>query len=526
MPTSTKAREKAAADAAVEFFPRRLAFSKDRFAGLPFELRPWQEKIIRDIFGPQVYDPEVGDWVRRIRTAYIEVPRKNGKTELGAGIALKLLFADGANGAEIYSVASDEDQAGKVFSAASAMVESNPSLKGRVRGVWKNLIEHKNGGIYRIIPGKAAGNHGHNPSGVIFDELHEQATRELWDVMTSGGGMRSQPLTVAFSTAGTDRSSICWEMHDKGEKWAQDIIEDHSFYYVRYGQSEGDDWRDREVWKRANPALGEFLLTSFLETEYASAEFSPGRQNAFRNLYLNEWTQQQIRWIDMGVWDGSAGVVVEPDLVGSQAFGGLYYAKARSMVAWVLVVPGDEGSFEVLPRFFLPESSAKEGEWAAQYRQWAEEGYITLTPGDVTDFDAIEAQILKDSGRFDLRSLAMRKHYMGGQIGQHLGDAFGYATSPGDEGLSGFLHSMGGYTFASVEFDRLLGGAKLHHGGNPVLRWMADTVVARTSPNGDIMPDVDASQGDISGICALLMALDLAAGTEESSDPQVAIMDM
>lgn len=512
--TSTT-RETEAANKVVEWFPNYLSFSKGRFGGKPFALKPWQEGIIRDIFGPHVYDEELGQWVRKIRTAYVEMPRKNGKTELGAGIALRLLFADKEKGAEVYSVAEDLDQANKVFAAARTMVEADDRLLDRCK-VYKRLIEHQNGSIYRVIPSDAAGNHGHNPSGVIFDELHTQKTRDLWDVMTSGQGTRAQPLTVAFTTAGTDKESICWEQHDYGEKVAKGLVTDPSFYYCRYGQADGDDWEDEEVWKRCNPALGDFLLMSFLRSEYAKAKASPARQNAFRNLYLTEWTQQVERWIDMGVWDESAGSVVEPDLGNQTCFGGLDLASVSDLTAWVMAFPQDDGKVKLVGHYFVPEAALQSHrKYSSLYRQWESRPNFHVTPGEATDYGFVRAQIVKDANRYYLGKINMDYKFQGGQLASELLD---------DEGLpvESFSQTHMGYGDPMREFERLLLERKLEHGGDPIMRWAADNVVARQDENGNLKPDKKRSQDKIDPIVAAVMAI---AGIDANagSEPGVAV---
>jgi phage terminase large subunit-like protein len=503
----------AEADLAVDFFRKYLSFSKGPEGGKPFILRPFQVPIIRDIFGQQVWDDEAGGWVRKIRTAYIEIPRKNGKTELGAGIALKMLCQDHEVGAEVYSVAEDLDQAYKVFNAARTMVQGHPLLSKKMK-CYRRLIEHENGGIYRALPSDAAGNHGHNPSAVIFDELHAQKNRELWDVMTSGGGTRNQPLTVAFSTAGTDRESICWDIHDKGEKWADGIITDPSFYYVRFGMKPGDDWEDEAVWRRVNPALGDFLRTSFLRSEYTDAALSPAKQNAFRNLYLNEWTQQSIRWLDMGLWDDSAGSVVEPDLAGKPCFGGLYVGGSGGLAAWVMVFP-DGDKVKLLPRFFLPEEALTKSPHSGVYADWKRHDLLTVTPGRDVDYPRIRSQIEKDAGKFEIRGMNLFTVWLGSQLAQELVEQFGSRL------VTGFRNTFPGYSIAVREFERLLAAGGLEHGGNPVLRWMADSIVVRHNVDGDVKPDTEGSQSPISGLVATLMALDLTARDAGPAEPMV-----
>jgi phage terminase large subunit-like protein len=259
------------AERKVLWFPRYLTHVKGRWAGQELVLMDWTANdLIRPMFGLLIWDPELGMWVRQIREVYCEIPRKNAKSTVGAGIGLNLLTADGEEGAEVYSIAEDTDQALVIFDMARQMVEANQALS-KICKVYKKLIEvpHK-GNIYRVLPGDASGSHGKNVHGLIVDELHTQKSRDLVDVMTSAQGARAQPLTVQFTTAGTDMNSICREKHDYGEKIRKGIIEDPSFLYLRYGVPEDEefDWEDEQVWRDANPALGQVLTMAFMRSEY------------------------------------------------------------------------------------------------------------------------------------------------------------------------------------------------------------------------------------------------------------------
>ena len=235
--------DKAKADRAVNFI-QRLKHTKGRFYGVPFLLEAWQEKIIRDIFGTVKEDG-----TRQYRTMYIEVPRKNGKSELGAAIALLLEYADDEMGAEIYGAAAEREQASIVFDVAVQMVRQSPGLSKRSKIVesTKRLIYSAKASFYRVLSAEHATKHGFNAHGVVVDELHVQPNRKLWDVLTSSGGTRSQPLVAAFTTAGYDRNSICWEMH----QYALDILGgkkvNPSFYAVIFAADMDDDWTDEAI---------------------------------------------------------------------------------------------------------------------------------------------------------------------------------------------------------------------------------------------------------------------------------------
>ncbi|GAI76108.1 unnamed protein product, partial [marine sediment metagenome] len=280
----------------------------------------WQEKIIRKIFGTVKKDG-----TRQYRTVYIEIPRKNGKTEMGAAIALYLLFGDGEKGAEIYSAAGDTDQAALVYDAASPMVQQSVALTGysRILDSRKRIIYPANNSFYRVVSSEAKTKQGFNAHGVIFDELHVQPNRNLWDALTTSGGTRTQPLVIAITTAGYDRNSICWEQHDYAEKVIKGVIKDPSFYAVIYGADKDDDWEDEKVWYKANPALGEFRSIDEMRSLFKKAKEIPALQNTFKRLYLDIWTSQRTRWMEIEDWDATAGMVIEENLKGRPCVAGL-----------------------------------------------------------------------------------------------------------------------------------------------------------------------------------------------------------
>ena len=259
--------DKAKADHAVNFI-NCLKHTKGRWRGVPFELLPWQDEIIRTLYGTV---KENG--YRQYNTCYCEIPKKNGKSELAAAIALYMTCGDGEWGAEVYGCASDRQQASIVFDVAVDMVDQCPALKKRIKPVMsvKRLVYKPTNSFYQVLSAEAYTKHGLNVHAVIFDELHAQPNRELFDVMTKGSGdARTQPLFFLITTAGTDRNSVCFEQHQK----ALDIIEgrkiDPTFYPVIYGASDEDDWSSEDVWYKANPSLGYTIDIEKVQNAYLS----------------------------------------------------------------------------------------------------------------------------------------------------------------------------------------------------------------------------------------------------------------
>lgn len=512
--TATEQRPKineAAANKAVDFI-QALTHVQGIWAGKPFILMPWQRDIIRTIFGTLNLDG-----TRQYRTVYIEIPRKSGKTEISAAIALYLLFCDGEIGAEIYCAAADRDQASLVFLRAAQMVRQSQTLSNvaKIIDSTKRIIFPKHGSFLRAIPADVPGSHGFNAHGIIFDELHVQPNRDLWDTLKKSTGTRRQPLIVAITTAGFDRESICWELHEYGRQIIAGTIEDPTFFACIYGAPEDADWLDEDVWYACNPALvhddeelvvgGPFRGIEEMRAEARQAKHMPTAQNDFRRYYLDQWNQQSTRWIDMALWDANdTGEVDEVALAGRKCYGGLDLATVRDMTAWVMLFPRDDDPdhVDVLPRFWCPEARlyAEDNRYRDQYQAWAQEGFLKTSPGKSIDYKWVASQIIEDAHTYYLVDLNIDRLFQGYQVGTELAE----------EGLQVFGMGQGFLSFAVPmrEFEGRLLAHKINHGGNPILRWMADNVVVKTDPAGNIKPDKAKSQGKIDGIVALVMALD------------------
>lgn len=290
---------KSAADHAVNFI-ECLKHTKGKWAGEPFKLMPWQEQIIRDIFGTLKPNGK-----RQFTTAFIEIPKKCGKSELAAAVALYLLYADGEASPEVYGAAADRQQASIVFDVANSMVQMCPALmiRSKIKAATKRIDNLINNGKYQVLSADVANKHGFNVSGLVLDEVHAQPNRKLYDVLTKGSGdAREQPLFFLITTAGNDTKSICYELHQK----AKDILEgrkiDPTFYPVIFGADDDDDWSDPAVWAKANPSLGITISIDKVKEAYESARQNPAEENTFRQLRLNQWVKQSVRWMPMDKW--------------------------------------------------------------------------------------------------------------------------------------------------------------------------------------------------------------------------------
>ena len=491
---------------AIQFIERRLKHVDGKWAGTPFILPEWQrEGIIRPLFGTVREDG-----TRQYRTAFLALPRKNGKSTMAAAIGLKMLFADGEAGAQIFSAAADRDQARIVFNSAWRMIEASPALSGRAKKYRVGTIEvPKTGSIYRVLSADAYSKHGLNAHGIIFDELHAQPNRELWDVLTTSTGARVQPLVVAITTAGYDEQSICFELWNYAEKVLSGVIDDPTFFaYIRSAPKEAD-WRDEKVWRATNPALGEFRNIEEMRDLARRAEYTPALQNTFRRLYLNQWTSQETRWLDLSAWDESAGLVVEQKLEGRACYAGLDLASTTDIAALVLVFPMDDGTFESLSYFWIPGDNIQERvrRDRVPYDVWVAQGLITATEGNVIDYAAIESKIKQLAAGFNIREIGFDR-WGATQLSQNL-QGENFTVVPIGQGFA----SMSAPT---KELLNLILSQRLHHGGHPVLRWMADNMMVRTDPAGNLKPDKQKSREKIDGMVALIMAIDRAIRNENA----------
>ncbi|MFC1791853.1 terminase large subunit [Gemmatimonadota bacterium] len=378
---------------------------KGPLAGQPLKLLPWQHELVCLLFGCV---DEAG--LRQYRTAFVFVPRKGGKTHTAAAIALALLFIDGEEGAEIYSAAHDRDQAAICFDVAAGMVKRLPELRAASRTIdhTKRILHPATDGFYRAISADAAGSHGFNASAVVFDELHTQRNRDLWDALLTSTAARAQPLVVAITTAGWDRESICWEVYDYATKVQAGVIEDPTFLPVIFEADKDDDWTSEEVWRKANPGLGVTVPLSYFETECEKAREMPAYQNTFRRLLLNQWTEQADRWIDLSVWDRCDGEVDPGTLEDRECYAGLDLSTTTDISAFVMVFPPVAGEpLQVVPFFWIPEDNAHQRSRrdGVPYDAWLRDGWMKSTEGSVVDYDCLRADINELGESFNIREI-------------------------------------------------------------------------------------------------------------------------
>ena len=503
-------------------------------AGQLFRLEDWQKAIIANIFGWKRFDSK-GRTVRRYREVLIYIPRKNGKTPMAAGIGVLVTFCDSEIGQQNYIAAAERGQAGKLFRYCKGMIEAEPELSSRCTlygghaeaGQSRSVVIEATNSFMRVISADAGAQHGGTTHLAIVDELHTQLNRGLVDVLQTSlaSENRKQPLAIWLTTADYDRPSICNEKHNYASKVRDGIIEDPAFLPVIYEAAIDDDWTDPETWAKANPNLGVSVSVEYMQRECKRAQDSPEYENTFKRLHLNVKTQQAVKCIPMDRWDACASEIDITALAKREVFAALDIGATSDFTALALVFPHDDSqpvqvpvdpedldgpkttvvrrSFTLLPGFWLPESPVtRDPRMQATINTWQRQGFIRTTPGDVVDYDLVLADVLTILRPFQLAGFAFDRGFQGSQMGNNLMKHFGDKVEQFPQGLLSMAAPF-------RELIELLKTGKLHHDGNPVMRWMASNTAAETR-GGLTKPSKDKSAEKIDGITAATMAIGLA----------------
>lgn len=508
--------DETAAQWAVDFFTRYIRFTEGEWAGQPFVLEPWEaEDIIRPLFGWKR-----ADGTRRYRRCIVWVPRKNGKTELAAGIALLCLVADGEWGGQGYSIATVEDQAKIVFNKATTMVGFSEELQGCVESWKTSVFCPELNASFKPLSRQPSGKHGLSASFLIGDEVHEWADDRLYTFLHQSTGARLQPIEFLISTAGV-RQGFGWELWTYCLKIRDGVIEEPELLLVVYGADEDDDWTDEEVWKKANPNLGVSLKWDYLRTEFRNAQESARKENDFKRYHLNIWTEQTTRWIQMERWDACSAAKpgemlwaeLEETLKGRQCYGGLDLSSTTDVTSLKLVFPPNEekGKWHVLCRFWIPSDNMelRVRRDRVPYDLWHSAGAIVATDGNIIDYRVIKEQIYLDMEAFQIQA-----------IGTDPWNATQVSVELAEEGvpMAKFRQGFASMSAPSKEFERLVLGTLLEHGQHPVLRWMVSNVAVQTDPAGNIKPDKLKSTERIDGVVATIEGIGMTMAGEEQSN--------
>lgn len=504
--------DEAAAQAATAYFPRRLRHTEAEWAGKPFHLAAWQrDRLVRPVFGWKR-----ADGTRLIRIVWMEVPRKNGKTELAAGLSLTVLMGDGEIGGQLYSMAVDKDQAKIVFNKAGVMVNYHEALRKNLEVLKTSIFNPQLMASFKPLSSGPGGKHGFSPSFAIGDEVHEWPNGDLADVVHKGTAARRQPLEVYITTAGIIGEGYAWEMHELALDIAKGEIEDPTFLPILYGAPEDANWRDEETWRAANPNYGVSVKVDYMRSEAEKAARSPRAENDFKRFHLNIWTEQVTRWLPMDSsedgtgWNDCSATPGDRDLwqtlfitmQGKQCFGGLDLSLTNDLtsVCWAFPPAEEKGRWTFLWRFWLPEAAVRKAPLARRkrYEKFAEAGALKVTSGNVTDFGIVRADIVADAKRFMVQWLGIDR-YNAAQLANELKDNDGM---PVEYFGQGFV-SMSAPT---QSFERLVTGGELEHGNHPVAAWMARNVVVDRDAAGGIKPTKAKASDKIDGIVAAIMA--------------------
>jgi phage terminase large subunit-like protein len=489
------------AQLSIDFFHEHLVFIEGEKAGQPFILELWQQSILANIFG--WIRP---DGTRRYREAFLFEPRKNGKTPFAAGIVDFVAFADGEPGAQIYSSAGEKEQAALIYRHAAGMIARNPELAKRARcyRTFKSIEFYEGDCIYRALTADADTKHGQNTHLVINDELHIHKNRDLIDTLETSTASRREPLIIHITTAGFDKHSICYEKYSYAKKVRDGDIDDPKFFPVIYEALEDDDWTDEKVWYKANPNLGVSVSLDYFKGACQKAQDIPASENTFKRLHLNIWTEQETRWLSMIKWNACDEKCDEANLIGRECFAGLDLSSNKDITAFVMAFKVDN-NIVLIPRFWIPKANAHERERkdGVPYSLWERQGFLTMTEGNVIDYEYVIDDIQKDFEKFDVRGVAF--------------DRFGFEAVRqrfirvgADE--SKFISFGQGYLSMSPpmkELEKLVLEGVIVHNDNPVLKWMASNVAVLQDPAGNVKTNKDKSSEKIDGIVASIMAIGL-----------------
>ena len=489
-----------AANRAVAFIESHVRHCKGELAGKKFKLEKWQkEDLIKPIFGWKHKD----SYLRKYRSVYCEIPRKNGKSTLGAAVALYMLFADSELGSEIFSCAGDRNQASIIFDLAKRMIQLDPILSSKAKVFRNSITFPAKGNTYRVLSADASLQHGHNPNAILFDELHTQKSRELYDTMVTGTGARTQPLLFTMTTAGASKTdgNICWEVHSYSEKVKKEIINDDTHLSVIYAADENDDIQDPKTWKKANPNLGISVSEDYLKTEAKRASELPSYENTFKRLHCNIWTTSVTKWISDSVWMENYEEIDLEFLKGKECWGGLDLASTMDLSSLVLYFPLEDKKDVVLVWFWCPEQSAelRGRKYKLPYDEWIADGYIKATEGDVQDYDFIRKDINEIIKDYNLQSIAFDR-WNSSQLINQLSQQDGIPMSQFGQGY----RSM---SAPAKELEKKVLKKEINHLKNPVLRWQCENVSLQTDPAGNIKINKQKSSEKVDGMVALVMAI-------------------
>lgn len=484
----------------------------DDFYGHPFVLPPWQSDVLYHVYGT------IGDsGYRQYRYAYLEIPKKNGKTTMIAGLSVYHLACDPPDG-QIYCCAADRGQAELVYKAALSMIEQDEELKEifKITDSKKEIVNKITKTKLKVLSAEAYTKHGINPTVVIFDELHCQPNRNLWDVMTFGAGAaRKEPLWWVITTAGDDpdRNSIGWEIHEYATKVQDGEIVDPSWYVKIFNAPEDADIFDESTWYKANPSLGITIDIESVRREALTARNSKSAERLFRWLRLNQWVAlKAVGWLPLTLWDKTVGQWNKADLVGKKCYAGLDLSSTGDLTAKALIFPPQEGidDWRVIFEAWIPQEKMKERMLRdnVPFDRWVQSGFIHATPGNVIDYDYVKSKIISDSKIYDLK-MVCTDPWNAQMLTQEL--------QKNDIEVVDIPQNMANMSPSMKEIDRLFNLGKMTHEQNPAARWCFGNVNIAVDGNENIKPMKNRSKDRIDIIVAMINGMSMAMKLEKVS---------
>jgi phage terminase large subunit-like protein len=486
-----------------------LRHSKGEWSGQPIDLEPWQAWIIACVFGWKHQDTDK----RRFRTVYEEIARKNGKTTKLAGIGLYGLTKDDEGGPEIYAAATKRDQARILFDEAARMVKQSKPLRRRLDAQQHRIISPTNFGKFEPLSADGNTMDGLNPHLALVDELHAHKTPEVWDVLKSALGARSQPLIWAITTAGFNKNGICYEVRDYAIKVLTGVIDDDAFFSMIFTLDDGDDWQDESNWIKANPNLGVSVDLDYLREQARQAAVMPTAKTNFLTKHLNIWVTGSSTWCNIERWQ-SCGIDYKPDeLEPVEVYLGLDLASVSDIASLGGIMVMSDGSWKTFGKHYLPEEAvdANIRKSTVPFRQWHEQGWLTLTPGNVIDYNWIKADILAFMERYNVKEIAFDR-WNSSQLVNDLMEV----NAP----MVAFGMGYASMNAPMKELERRYLAKEIEHPNDPVLSWAMSNVVADQDPAGNVKPAKNKSTEKIDPAVALMMAIGRAMVAPE---PEVSV---
>jgi len=487
---------------------RCLRHTQGKWAGKPLDPDPWQVAyILAPVFGWVKKAEDGGGHVRIVRSAYVEVPRKNGKTSILSGLLLTLAFADGEPGAQVLTVAGSKEQARHCFDPAAQLARSSPELKSAgVRALNSRIVQQSTGSYFAVAASIGDLLHGANVHAAGIDELHVHKTADVVDAVESGTGARAQPLVITITTADDGRpDSVYAHKRDYIERLARGGIKQATVYGVVFAADATDDPFIEATWRKANPGFGISPTRAFLVDEAAKAQQNPVNLARFLRLHLGIRTRQETKYFELPVWDRNAGLVDETRLRKKHAFGGLDLASTSDLTALCWLFPDQQAGYDAIWRMWTPEANLRklDDRTGGAATSWVKLGYLKLTPGEVTDYAYVRKQIVKDLDTFKVIELAYDPWNASQLVTDLQSDGAPMVTvRQGYASLSPPMKQLNRLLLQGTPERPLV-----RHGGNPVMRWMVDNISVAMDPAGNVKPDRARSVDKIDGVAALVTAL-------------------